>query len=68
MGTAGLSGAGLASGLATAGSIAGGGMLAGSVLLAAAPAAAACGVGLGTYVIAKKIRRTKTPKPEAAVV
>ena len=68
LGTAGLSGAGLASGLATAGSIAGGGMLAGSVLLAAAPAAAVCGVGLGTYAIAKKIRRTKTPKPEAAVI
>jgi hypothetical protein len=67
LGTAGLSGAGLTSGLAAAGSVVGGGMLAGTVALAAAPAVAACGVGLGTYLVAKKARRSYKSKNDGEV-
>lgn len=38
------------------GGVVGGGMLAGTALLAVAHAVAACGIGLGTYAITRKLR------------
>ena len=32
-------------------------MLAGTMVIAAAPVVATCGVGVGTYAVAKKLRR-----------
>ena len=50
-GTAGLSGAGIASGLAAIG----GSMAAGTAVVVAAPAVAAAGLGVGSYFVSKRI-------------
>ncbi|KAA1248291.1 lecithin retinol acyltransferase family protein [Mycobacterium simiae] len=66
-GTTGLSAAGITSGLAAIGAGVGGGMLAGTVAVAAAPAVVAGTVGLGAYLVSRKIRgirpRKWTPPP-----
>ena len=60
--TAGLSGAGIASGLAAIGGVVGGGMVAGTVVVAAAPAAAAGAAGFGIYALSRKVRGVRHKK------
>jgi hypothetical protein len=56
-GTTGLSAVGITSGLAAIGSAVGGGMAAGTTIVVAAPAVAAAGIGLGVFLVSKRLRK-----------
>ena len=59
-GTTGLGAAGITSGLAAIGGTVGGGMVAGTTILVAAPAVAAAGVGLGAFLLSKRLRSPRS--------
>ena len=59
-GTTGLSAAGITSGLAALGSTVGGGMVAGTTIVVAAPAVAAAGLGLGAFLVSKRLRTSRS--------
>jgi hypothetical protein len=56
-GTTGLSAVGITSGLAAIGATVGGGMVAGTTIVVAAPAVAAAGIGLGVFLVSKRLRK-----------
>ena len=62
----GLSAAGITSGLAAIGGTVGGGMLAGTAAVVAAPAVAAATVGIGVYLVSRKLRSLGRPQPHEA--
>ena len=59
-GMTGLSAAGITSGLAALGGIVGGGMVAGTTVVVAAPAVAAAGLGLGAFLVSKRLRTSRS--------